>query len=136
MAHNEITMKTAKIGVHQTHCCKKHGCKYGDKDCPVVTGEVKQNFDCENGDYSDPCFEPNADYNDEIENFLQGIHLVTENRPNNFYKYIQEIAKPEFQRLYDLDRAFEKMNSKSIKIMLRLNLSHRFVPNFGEDIKL
>lgn len=35
------------IGVHIAHCCKWHGCKYGDPDCPVVAGEVKQEYLCE-----------------------------------------------------------------------------------------
>lgn len=35
------------LGVHQTHCCVKHGCKYGDADCPVETGECVQDFACE-----------------------------------------------------------------------------------------
>lgn len=34
-------------GAHPTHCCKWHGCKYGDPDCPVVTGKVKQVYLCE-----------------------------------------------------------------------------------------
>jgi hypothetical protein len=34
-------------GVHSSHCCKWHGCKYGDPDCPVVTGKVKQEYLCE-----------------------------------------------------------------------------------------
>ena len=34
-------------GVHRTHCCIKHGCKYGDEDCPVTTGEIKQDYECE-----------------------------------------------------------------------------------------
>ena len=29
------------VGVHQTHCCVVHGCKYGDEDCPVVTVDKK-----------------------------------------------------------------------------------------------
>jgi len=33
--------------VHAAHCCAKHGCKYGDKDCPVVIGKIKQNNPCE-----------------------------------------------------------------------------------------
>ena len=33
--------------VHQTHCCKEHGCKYGDVDCQVVEGKVKQLYPCE-----------------------------------------------------------------------------------------
>jgi hypothetical protein len=38
---------TNDIGVHAAHCCKWHGCKYGDLDCPVVSGEVKQEYLCE-----------------------------------------------------------------------------------------
>lgn len=40
-------MDKSKYGVHRTHCCKKHGCKYGDEDCPVVTGKIKQDYPCE-----------------------------------------------------------------------------------------
>ena len=32
--------------VHTRHCCKNCGCKYGDKDCPVVTGTKVQEFPC------------------------------------------------------------------------------------------
>lgn len=35
-------------GVHTSHCCIEHGCKYGDKNCPVVNGKVKQLYYCEN----------------------------------------------------------------------------------------
>ena len=37
----------SNIGVHAAHCCKWHGCKYGDLDCPVVNGEVEQEYPCE-----------------------------------------------------------------------------------------
>jgi len=40
-------MKIEEARVHQSHCCVKHGCKYGDEDCPVVKGEVKQFYYCE-----------------------------------------------------------------------------------------
>ena len=33
--------------VHTEHCCKLHGCKYGDKDCPVVLDIQKQSYLCE-----------------------------------------------------------------------------------------
>ena len=33
--------------VHTEHCCLKHGCKYGDEDCTVVTGLAPQSYDCE-----------------------------------------------------------------------------------------
>lgn len=34
-------------GVHRTHCCFKHGCKYGDDDCPVEIGLIAQDYLCE-----------------------------------------------------------------------------------------
>ncbi|WP_292901863.1 hypothetical protein [Nonlabens sp.] len=34
-------------GVHRTHCCVKHGCKYDDKDCPVKIGIIEQDYSCE-----------------------------------------------------------------------------------------
>jgi len=36
-----------KWGVHRTHCCFEHGCKYGNIDCPVVLGIIKQDYPCE-----------------------------------------------------------------------------------------
>lgn len=34
-------------GVHASHCCVEHGCKYGDKNCPVVQGMIEQKHPCE-----------------------------------------------------------------------------------------
>lgn len=36
----------SNVGVHQTHCCKLHGCKYGDENCPVVKNEIEQTYAC------------------------------------------------------------------------------------------
>ena len=27
--------------VHAAHCCRRHGCKYWESDCPVVAGQVR-----------------------------------------------------------------------------------------------
>ena len=43
-------MSKENYGVHIAHCCYIHGCKYGDKNCPVASGEVVQKhlcYDCE-----------------------------------------------------------------------------------------
>jgi hypothetical protein len=40
-------MMVDKIVVHVTHCCHRHGCKYGDNDCPVAWGTEKQASRCE-----------------------------------------------------------------------------------------
>lgn len=34
-------------GVHATHCCILHGCKYGDDDCPVENKKVEQEYPCQ-----------------------------------------------------------------------------------------
>jgi hypothetical protein len=45
---NEIydDVPESKYGVHATHCCVEHGCKYGNPKCPVVLGKVKQAYPC------------------------------------------------------------------------------------------
>lgn len=34
-------------GVHESHCCLEHGCKYGDDNCPVALGQTPQDYTCE-----------------------------------------------------------------------------------------
>jgi hypothetical protein len=46
-----VKMDKKKYGVHASHCCVMHGCKYGDEDCPVVNKEIKQEFICESCGY-------------------------------------------------------------------------------------
>ncbi len=42
------------LGVHASHCCVWHGCKYGNEDCPVVLLQVEQEYPCESCDDSEP----------------------------------------------------------------------------------
>ena len=53
------TIPREKWGVHETHCCKRHGCKYGEHDaCPVTLGLIRQSYGCETGhDFGEDCFE-------------------------------------------------------------------------------
>ncbi len=46
--------------VHTEHCCKKHGCKYGNYDgkCTVKSGEKMQSYLCVE------CHDDNADFDD------------------------------------------------------------------------
>lgn len=37
---------TTFAGVHAQHCCTRHGCKYGNPECPVVRGRVAQEVPC------------------------------------------------------------------------------------------
>lgn len=46
------------IEVHRTHCCVIHGCKYGWQVglegwvCPVASGEIVQEYPCEQCDWA------------------------------------------------------------------------------------
>ena len=42
----EQNIKTARKDVHTEHCCL-YSCKYGDKDCTVVTGLALPSYACE-----------------------------------------------------------------------------------------
>jgi hypothetical protein len=46
-------IKEEDYGVHEAHCCLKHGCKYGYDNCPVVLDKVKQLYKCEDCQYDD-----------------------------------------------------------------------------------
>jgi len=48
--------KANQTGVHASHCCVYHGCKYFDDDCPVISGETHQQYPCEECMY-DPMLE-------------------------------------------------------------------------------
>lgn len=62
--------------VHATHCCKWHGCKYGDINCPVVSGKTKQLYPC------DYCLD---DLDDETQH-IDALNRISEIR-NYFNKY-------------------------------------------------
>lgn len=55
-------MDKSKYGVHESHCCIHHGCKYGAEDCPVVSGEIKQLYPCEDCQNEEMEFEYEAKY--------------------------------------------------------------------------
>jgi hypothetical protein len=43
----EEEIMTYEKDVHTEHCCLRHGCKYGDDDCTVATGQKPQSYPCE-----------------------------------------------------------------------------------------
>lgn len=71
-------MEQSKWGVHSSHCCFHHGCKYGAPDCPVVLGEVTQEHPCET------C----AEDEDERIEFAKRITAT----PEAFARHLSEIS--------------------------------------------
>jgi hypothetical protein len=49
--NDNIQREVTKHGVHASHCCAKHGCKYGDNMCAVTQGVVAQMYPCETCDF-------------------------------------------------------------------------------------
>ncbi len=104
------------MSAHSTHCCKTHGCKYGDDDCPVFNGSEPgvQCEDCQEDDLKS--FKPRK----EITRFdleaqmmkcwqvLDGLDTVTEgvldydwtpDQVSNATIGLKEIYQLEFEKL-------------------------------------
>lgn len=45
------SMSDQQRGTHITHCCVRHGCMYGRRDCPVSNGVDIQRYECEDCTY-------------------------------------------------------------------------------------
>lgn len=63
------------LSVHDSHCCKVHGCKYGDDDCPVYTGS-EQGVMCEmcEWDLHDPVQIELRELRDEVKRLVAEIN--------------------------------------------------------------
>jgi len=78
-----------------------------------------------------------AELNRDIKRLLTKANKVPIDDDSKYVDYVDEV-KSELLRLYHADDRFQYMNSKSIKIMLRLNLRFRVIPLhiFGLHIEL
>lgn len=78
----------------------------------------------------------------ELNQGIKALHkkYVGLNRTNvdKYFHVLETEVKPLFFKYYDVCGAFELMNLNSLKIMLVLNNSHRFVAlhSFGSKIKV
>lgn len=94
-------MDPKKYGVHITHCCVKHGCKYGDKDCPVVLEIVKQEYICESCGW------------DGIKNVNQLIYKENVEKLKQIFKYYE---------VYNIENTQELLNKIIFHLGLEQNL--------------
>lgn len=81
----------SNAGVHVTHCCFEHGCKYMDPDCPVATGKLNQEYPCEDC-YGDMHEEKRKD----IEAHLLGMSAEVINKRNDCTGWMFLAEKPEY----------------------------------------
>lgn len=61
--------------------------------------------------------------------YINGIAAAAEMMQDNtaYYRDIDKVARPEFIRLYYAADNFSYLTHKSVLIMVRLNLAHRFI---------
>ena len=81
----------SEVGVHRTHCCIKHGCKYGDDDCPVENGSVTQEYQCQDcSEFPEEAvdLEPKSEDNSPKSS---GEHMITLKLNTSDGKFINKI---------------------------------------------
>jgi len=75
-------MKIKNIGTHAYHCCAIHGCKYGDKECPVTTKKVEQEYTCqwcdESGFHTIDDVKQYVHYEKELQSAIEQGHKTIE----------------------------------------------------------
>lgn len=76
--------------------------------------------------------------NKAVEKLNSELYRMTFGDIETFYKYVENEAKCEFERIYKADESLESLNKRNILVMLHLNLKHRFIPFhiFGSKIEL
>jgi hypothetical protein len=86
---NIMATTVDKVGVHTTHCCSLHGCKYGNSNCPVVLGTHAQEYGCEDCVHPDIIRERIADLTKQLEHveglIAKGVYIY--NDPDG-WKYV------------------------------------------------
>jgi len=89
------------MSVHSTHCCKTHGCKYGDENCSVVLGNEEQEYPCE-------------DCNNGTEEYFNTTYV---SRLKRAITYLKEMA--ENHSLQEISNA--RLSGKSEGVSLALS---------------
>lgn len=83
-----IQLLSTNIGVHRTHCCKEHGCKYTAINCPVENGSIQQEGPCESCEW-----EREEEEASKFCQLFRRITKITDNLPTNFLHLTEEVGE-------------------------------------------
>lgn len=101
-----------KWGVHETHCCSSHGCKYGDNDCCVELGIAKQRYPCEF------CNDEEQEFS--LEDMKKAIEMVQNNIEDNcksFNEYISgNIEKEDIIPLMSVEEIIQSLSTQQLPV--------------------
>ena len=103
-------MSEVSDGIHTSHCCHKHGCKYafhaGDEaSCPVMTGALRQEFPCEFCELSHPEQDKAVD---EIVSWLEGRVKELREMDTRVAGYIRQSAYDRADHYDDVIRGIKE----------------------------
>ncbi len=99
--------------VHTEHCCIRHGCKYGDPNCTVVSGEKRQSYKCEDcyEEDNDPQFQRIA----ALEEALKGLYLASGAVANCAYNVGQR--HEDWENISQYISKLDQARTEAIKII-------------------
>lgn len=100
-------MEREFLSVHDSHCCKVHGCKYGDRDCPVVLGK-------EEGIFCEECIET-------MERLEKQFFIPLKDRP----MYSESEVRVLFDALSEAEQAL-----RSVGVVLLADKYREILDNF------
>ena len=106
-------MSKENYGVHISHCCYIHGCKYGDKDCPVASGEVAQKH---------LCYDCTEEYEPYTLEEIESLRKTKSYRPT--YKQLKDKVADLEAKLADSEEQKETLRisqSSTHKTLMQLN---------------
>jgi hypothetical protein len=105
-------MTEQEIGTHVTHCCIRHGCKYGDGDCPVAGNRSHvQEYLCEFCGNTDDLYD--EDTHPGLPHYT--ITLVAERSDGNEVAGLRWMPLDE-ELLHDIKELLENREFGSYKI--------------------
>lgn len=116
-------------GVHKHHCCKNHGCKYGDKDCPVVLGLCDYYY-CEDDQPGDPCFGETPINNEPVDDkyyTISDIRNLEKIKENYNTLVSSEIQEPDAKNYIE----FHEIHKRAL-----MNASTRVSPSDNQALAL
>lgn len=120
MVHQTPMNKSMRkfLDVHDTHCCKIHGCKYNDEKCTVVNGAC-EGIECEDCEYDESFSQKWIDKEKLLEQ-LQEL-ILEENS--------QYVSTPGYNNIR-LSRFYWRLNAlKQVKLIVEKFQTYRVQGN-------
>jgi len=95
----------SKTDVHTEHCCLRHGCKYGDKDCTVARKILPQSYPCES------CSMDSGHYDSYPNDGTQSLHYSGDGSIK-FWDRVCKLPEPQRGVIYNMGCALQDFEQR------------------------